>query len=139
MYTEIKRIHAREILDSRGNPTVEVEVILGGGAFGRTVVPLIAAKGVHEAHEISDGDKNAYHGKQVRMTVEHVNGEIADALHGMDALDQRAGPIWLDRILRILSGSLRYKGYPRCRSCSLSRARACGAVSNLIHRLRSQF
>jgi len=51
----------------------------------------------------------------------------------------RAGPIWLDRILRILSGSLRYKGYPRCRSCSLSRARACGAVSNLIHRLRSQF
>ena len=84
----INSIHAREILDSRGNPTVEVEVTLEDGAFGRAAVPSGASTGVHEALELRDGDKSRYGGKGVLKAVEHVNNEIADALMGMDALDQ---------------------------------------------------
>jgi enolase len=101
MYTRIERIHAREILDSRGNPTVEVEVSLEGGAFGRSAVPSGASTGVHEALELRDGDKARYGGKGVKKAVGHVNGEIATALTGMDALDQGA----VDRAMLELDGT----------------------------------
>jgi enolase len=78
----------REILDSRGNPTVEVEVTLDGGAFGRAAVPSGASTGVHEALELRDEDKGRYGGKGTRKAVEHVNKEIRHALIGMESLDQ---------------------------------------------------
>ncbi|MFM8577412.1 MAG: phosphopyruvate hydratase [Planctomycetaceae bacterium] len=84
----IADIHARQILDSRGNPTIEVDVSLAGGAFGRAAVPSGASTGAHEAWEKRDGDKNVYLGKGVLEAVEHVNNEIADELEGADALDQ---------------------------------------------------
>ena len=87
--TKIQQIHAREILDSRGNPTVEAEVKLEGGIKGRAAVPSGASTGEHEAVELRDGDKKRYLGKGVLKAVENVNGEIADALEGMDAADQR--------------------------------------------------
>ena len=83
-------IHAREILDSRGNPTVEADVVLQSGAFGRAAVPSGASTGVHEAVELRDGDKNRYMGKGVEQAVNHVNDEIYDALAGLDADDQIA-------------------------------------------------
>ncbi len=86
--TAITDIHAREILDSRGNPTVEVDVILESGAFGRAAVPSGASTGAHEAVELRDGDKGRYGGKGVEKACESVNGEIFDALAGMDAEDQ---------------------------------------------------
>jgi len=86
--TYIERIHAREILDSRGNPTVEVDVLLFGGATGRAAVPSGASTGAHEAVELRDGGKR-YGGKGVANAVANVNGEIADALTGFDALEQR--------------------------------------------------
>jgi enolase len=78
----------REILDSRGNPTVEVEVTLEGGAFGRAAVPSGASTGVHEALEMRDGEKARYGGKGTLKAVEHVNKEISKAVVGLDALDQ---------------------------------------------------
>ena len=81
-------ILAREILDSRGNPTVEVDVILEDGTLGRAAVPSGASTGAHEAVELRDGDKSRYFGKGVLQAVEFVNGEIADALVGADALEQ---------------------------------------------------
>src|SRR4029079_5134441 len=84
----IKSVHGREILDSRGNPTIEVEVTLGSGAFGRAAVPPGASTGEREALELRDGDKGRYLGKGVRKAVGHVNGEIASALAGTN-LDQR--------------------------------------------------
>ncbi|MFD1623247.1 phosphopyruvate hydratase [Azospirillum griseum] len=86
----ITEIHAREILDSRGNPTVEVDVSLESGAFGRAAVPSGASTGAHEAVELRDGDKGRYGGKGVQKAVEAVNGELYDALAGLDAADQRA-------------------------------------------------
>jgi enolase len=86
----IDTVHAREILDSRGNPTVEVEVTLESGAFGRAAVPSGASTGVHEALEMRDGDKDRYSGKGVLKAVENVNQQIAEAIFGMDALDQAA-------------------------------------------------
>jgi len=88
MLTTIRQVHAREILDSRGNPTVEVEVWLEGGAHGRAAVPSGASTGVHEALELRDGDKGRYGGKGVLKAVNNVNGELAAAIKGMDALDQ---------------------------------------------------
>jgi len=88
--TKIQQVHGREILDSRGNPTVEAEVKLEGGAKGRAAVPSGASTGEHEAVELRDGDKKRYRGKGVLKAVENVNGELADALCGMDAADQRA-------------------------------------------------
>jgi enolase len=87
--TKIQQVHAREILDSRGNPTVEAEVKLEGGAKGRAAVPSGASTGEHEAVELRDGDKKRFVGKGVLKAVENVNGEITDALCGMDAADQR--------------------------------------------------
>ena len=86
----ITEIHAREILDSRGNPTVEVDVLLESGAFGRAAVPSGASTGAHEAVELRDGDKSRYGGKGVLKAVESVNGEIFDTLAGLDASNQRA-------------------------------------------------
>jgi enolase len=88
METTIKQVRAREILDSRGNPTVEVEVWLEGGVRGRAAVPSGASTGVHEALELRDGDKVRYSGKGVKKAVAHVNKEIASILVGLDALDQ---------------------------------------------------
>ncbi|MDG5495059.1 phosphopyruvate hydratase [Niveispirillum sp. BGYR6] len=83
-------IHAREILDSRGNPTIEVEVRLESGAFGRAAVPSGASTGAHEAVELRDGDKSRYLGKGVQRAVESVNGEIFDTLAGLESTDQVA-------------------------------------------------
>ncbi|CAO3426572.1 phosphopyruvate hydratase [Azospirillum endophyticum] len=85
----ITEIRAREILDSRGNPTVEVDVTLDSGAFGRAAVPSGASTGAHEAVELRDGDKSRFGGKGVLKAVQSVNGELAKALVGMDAADQR--------------------------------------------------
>ncbi|GGJ62777.1 phosphopyruvate hydratase [Sphingopyxis bauzanensis] len=87
--TAIIDIHGREILDSRGNPTVEVDVLLEDGSFGRAAVPSGASTGAHEAVELRDGDKSRYLGKGVIKAVAAVNGDIADALIGLDAEDQR--------------------------------------------------
>ena len=87
--TAIIDIHGREILDSRGNPTVEVDVLLDDGSFGRAAVPSGASTGAHEAVELRDGDKKRYLGKGVLKAVDAVNGEISDALIGVDAEDQR--------------------------------------------------
>ena len=87
--TSVINIHAREILDSRGNPTVEVDVLLEDGSFGRAAVPSGASTGAHEAVELRDGDQARYMGKGVIKAVEAVNGAIADRLLGMDAEDQR--------------------------------------------------
>ena len=86
--TEIAKIHAREVLDSRGNPTLEAEVTLTDGAFGRAMVPSGASTGTKEAIELRDGDKTRYLGKGVLQAVANVNGPIASALQGMDAADQ---------------------------------------------------
>jgi enolase len=98
---KIVRVVGREILDSRGNPTVEAEVTLIDGAFGRAAVPSGASTGVHEALEMRDGDKRRYGGKGALKAVEHVNREIADAVLGLDALDQIA----VDRAMLALDGT----------------------------------
>jgi enolase len=98
--SQIARVHARQILDSRGNPTVEVDVLLDSGAFGRAAVPSGASTGVHEAVELRDGG-DAYGGKAVTKAVANVNGEIAAAVHGLDPADQET----LDRTLIDLDGT----------------------------------
>jgi enolase len=97
----IVSLHGREILDSRGNPTVEVEVMLETGAFGRAAVPSGASTGAHEAVELRDGDKARYGGKGVLKAVEAVTGEIFDALSGMEADDQ----LRIDRTMIELDGT----------------------------------
>ncbi|MGH0053768.1 MAG: phosphopyruvate hydratase [Sphaerochaetaceae bacterium] len=97
----IEFIEAREILDSRGNPTVEVDVILEDGSMGRAAVPSGASTGVHEAVELRDGDKSRYLGKGVLKAVDNVNNVIAPELEGMDALDQVA----VDRAMIALDGT----------------------------------
>jgi enolase len=99
--SQIEKVHARQILDSRGNPTVEVELALRSGAAGRAAVPSGASTGEFEATELRDGDKGAYLGKGVLKAVANVNGEIAGAVAGLDALDQRG----LDRALIELDGT----------------------------------
>ena len=129
MYTRIEHIHAREILDSRGNPTVEVEVSLEGGTLGRAAVPSGASTGVHEALELRDGDKARYGGKGVRKAVGHVNNEIAAALTGMDALDQGA----VDRAMLELDGTAHKEklGANAILGVSLAVARAAADASGL--------
>lgn len=97
----IDSIHGREVLDSRGNPTVEVEVTLADGAYGRAIVPSGASTGEHEALELRDGDKGRYMGKGVLRAVQAVNGPIADALRGQYALNQKA----IDDMLIELDGT----------------------------------
>ncbi|QYU70520.1 enolase [Leptolyngbya sp. 15MV] len=99
--TAIIDIHGREILDSRGNPTVEVDVLLEDGSFGRAAVPSGASTGAHEAVELRDGDKGRYLGKGVLKAVDAVNTEIADAILGLDAEDQRD----LDHAMIALDGT----------------------------------
>ncbi len=98
---EIDEIFAREILDSRGNPTLEVDISLSDGAFGRAAVPSGASTGRHEAVELRDGDKKRYGGKGVLKAVQNVNTEIADTLYGLDAENQRG----IDQILIELDGT----------------------------------
>ena len=100
-YFEIVDVLAREILDSRGNPTVEVEVTLDNGVIGRAAVPSGASTGVYEACELRDGDKGRYLGKGVLKAVENVNGEIAEALLGLNVLDQS----YIDKLLVELDGT----------------------------------
>jgi len=90
MDTTIEMITAQEILDSRGNPTIEVEVVLADGAWGRAAVPSGASTGIHEALELRDGDKSRYNGKGVLHAVKAVNDILAEALYGWDATDQKA-------------------------------------------------
>ena len=99
--TAIIDLHAREILDSRGNPTVEVDVLLEDGSFGRAAVPSGASTGAHEAVELRDGDKARYLGKGVLKAVDAVNGAISDAILGLDAEDQRD----IDQTMSDLDGS----------------------------------
>ncbi len=129
MDTCIQSIHAREILDSRGNPTVEVEISLENGAFGRAAVPSGASTGVHEAHELRDGDQKRYGGKGVTQAVGHVKGEIAAALVGQDALDQGG----VDRTMLGLDGTLLKKrlGANAILGVSLAVARAAAVSTGL--------
>ncbi len=99
--TAIFDIIGREILDSRGNPTVEVDVVLEDGSFGRAAVPSGASTGQHEAVELRDGDKKRYHGKGVQNAVDAVNGEIFSALCGFDAIDQ----LHIDQTMLMLDGT----------------------------------
>src|SRR3989449_8730403 len=100
--SQIDHIHAREILDSRGNPTVEADVVLVSGERGRAAVPSGASTGEHEAVELRDGDPKRYGGKGVLKAVRNVNESIARELKGMDALDQRE----IDRKLIELDGTV---------------------------------
>lgn len=97
----IENIHAREVLDSRGNPTIEVEVTLTDGAFGRAIVPSGASTGEHEAIELRDGDKARYGGKGVLKAVANVNEKIAEELFGMSAFDQKA----IDELMLDIDGT----------------------------------
>ncbi|MDR3393555.1 MAG: phosphopyruvate hydratase, partial [Parasulfuritortus sp.] len=129
MNTRIQTLHAREILDSRGNPTVEVEVTLANGAFGRAAVPSGASTGIHEALELRDGDKARYGGKGVLKAVGHVNTDIRAIVTGMDALDQGA----IDRAMLALDGTPHKEklGANAILGVSLAVARAGAAASNL--------
>ncbi|HUN64669.1 MAG TPA: phosphopyruvate hydratase [Bacteroidota bacterium] len=101
MSLTIQDIYAREILDSRGNPTVEVDVVLESGVLGRAAVPSGASTGEHEAIELRDGDKKRYDGKGVLKAVEHVNNALAEAVIGFDAADQ----VGIDRLMIELDGT----------------------------------
>src|ERR1700682_2992596 len=122
--TEIVDVHAREILDSRGNPTLECEVAVASGSVGRAAVPSGASTGEHEAHELRDGDKSRYGGKGVRTAVENVRSKIAPRLVGMDASDQEG----LDRLMIELDGTANKKslGANAILGVSLAAARAAG-------------
>jgi len=125
----IASVHARQLLDSRGNPTVEVDVRLDSGASGRAAVPSGASTGEHEAVELRDGDPSAYLGKGVLKAVANVNGEIAQAVAGLDASDQRA----LDAALIELDGTATKSrlGANAILGCSLASARAAAAEAGL--------
>ncbi|MGH9317889.1 MAG: phosphopyruvate hydratase [Thermoanaerobaculia bacterium] len=129
MSFSIEAIYGREILDSRGNPTVEVEVLLSGGATGRAGVPSGASTGEREALELRDQDKKRYGGKGVTKAVSHVNGEIAEELHGADARDQAL----VDRILIDLDGTANKGrlGANAILGVSLAVARAAAEASGL--------
>ncbi len=101
MSTKVAKVHARQVIDSRGNPTVEADVILSGGALGRAAVPSGASTGEHEALELRDGDKSKYLGKGVLKAVANANNEIAKSVAGLDAVDQRA----LDKRMIDLDGT----------------------------------
>jgi enolase len=125
----ITAVHAREILDSRGNPTVEAEVTLHGGAFGRAAVPSGASTGEHEAVELRDGDKSRYLGKGVLKAVANVNGPIAQAVKGMHALEQAQ----IDGAMLALDGTPNKSklGANAILAVSLATARAAAAACRL--------
>jgi len=127
--TSIRKIIAREILDSRGNPTIEVDVRLEGGTLGRAAIPSGASTGEHEAWELRDGDKSRFGGKGVKHAVANVNARIAPALQGWDALDQRK----IDNKLIELDGTPNKKnlGANALLGVSLAVAHAAAAAENL--------
>ena len=127
--TAIARVHARQLLDSRGNPTLEVDVALESGALGRAAVPSGASTGEHEAVELRDGDSTVYLGRGVLAAVANVNAEIADALAGLDASDQRA----LDTTLIELDGTPTKSrlGANAILGCSLAAAKAAAADADV--------
>ncbi|CAN5486573.1 phosphopyruvate hydratase [soil metagenome] len=125
--TTITEIQGRQVLDSRGNPTVEAEVILEGGAVGRAAVPSGASTGEHEAWELRDGDRGRYLGKGVTKAVANINGDIADALVGRDATDQGA----IDRIMIGLDGSANKKSLGANAILWVSMAAAHAAAAQL--------
>ncbi|MFE4078778.1 phosphopyruvate hydratase [Paenarthrobacter sp. YIM B13468] len=125
----IQQVHGRQIFDSRGRPTVEVEIVLDNGALARASVPSGASTGTHEAHELRDGDDSVFDGLGVTAAVEHVNGEIAAALHGLAIENQRA----IDERLRELDGtpSLSRLGANAVLGASLAVCRASAVASGL--------
>src|SRR6266498_2945813 len=127
--TSIRKIIAREILDSRGNPTIEVDVRLEGGALGRAAIPSGASTGEHEAWELRDGDNSRFGGKGVKHAVANVNARIAPALQGWDALDQRK----IDNKLIEIDGTPNKKnlGANALLGVSLAVAHAAAAAANL--------
>jgi enolase len=129
MNTTIAAVNAREILDSRGNPTVEAEVSLSGGAFGRAAVPSGASTGVHEALELRDGDKQRYLGKGTLQAVANIRNTLAPALVGVDAADQAA----LDRKMLDLDGTPNKSrlGANAILGVSMAAARAAAAARGL--------
>jgi enolase len=129
MSTNITRVNARQVIDSRGNPTVEADVYVGTGAKGRAAVPSGASTGEHEALELRDGDKSRYLGKGVLKAVANVNGEIAKAVVGLDAADQRA----LDKRMIELDGTPTKSrlGANAILAVSMAAARGVAAAQNL--------
>ncbi|MFQ5790945.1 MAG: phosphopyruvate hydratase, partial [Acidobacteriota bacterium] len=127
--TTIDSVFAREILDSRGNPTVEAEVVLEGGAMGRAAVPSGASTGRHEAIELRDGDTSRYQGRGVEQAVSHILDEIAPELAGEDALEQ----VLVDRLLIELDGTSdkRRLGANAVLAVSLAVARAAAEALGL--------
>src|SRR2546430_10417910 len=128
--TSIHNIIGREILDSRGNPTIEVDVRLEDGALGRAAVPSGASTGEHEALELRDGDKRRYGGKGVKKAVANVNDKIAPALKGCDACDQRQ----IDNKLIELDGTVNKKklGANAMLGVSLAVAHAAAAPNKVL-------
>jgi len=138
MSTKITRVHARQVLDSRGNPTVEADVLLESGAFGRAAVPSGASTGEHEALELRDGDKSKYLGKGVLKAVANVNSEIAKAVTGADAADQRA----LDHKMITLDGTPTKSrlGANAVLAVSMAAARAAaGAAKQPLYKYLSRY
>ena len=126
MKTAIRTITAREVIDSRGNPTLEADVILEGGAAGSAMVPSGASTGIHEALELRDGDAKRFGGKGVLRAVANVKDKIAPALKGKDASDTRA----IDRVMLDLDGTPNKKslGANAILGVSLAAARAAAAA-----------
>ncbi len=127
--TTIIDIRGRQVIDSRGNPTVEVDVHLDGGAIGRAAVPSGASTGEHEAHELRDGDKSKYLGKGVTKAVENVNSTLADELLGIDATEQAM----IDQIMIDLDGTPNKKkiGANAILGVSLAVAKAAAAQTGI--------
>jgi len=138
MSTKITKVHARQIIDSRGNPTVEADVILEGGALGRAAVPSGASTGEHEALELRDGDKSKYLGKGVLKAVANANNEIAKSIAGLDAADQRA----LDHKMISLDGTPTKSrlGANAILAVSMAAARAAAvALKQPLHKYLSRY
>lgn len=125
----IAKVHARQILDSRGNPTIEVDVVTSNGILGRAAVPSGASTGIHEAVELRDGDKSVYLGKGVLKAVHHVNTVINEALHGMDVFEQKK----IDRLMLSIDGTANKSklGANAILGTSLAVARAASQESGL--------
>ncbi|HPS83181.1 MAG TPA: phosphopyruvate hydratase, partial [Bacteroidales bacterium] len=126
----IANVYARQILDSRGNPTVEVELVTSGGNFARASVPSGASTGVHEAHELRDGDKKMYNGKSVLKAVNNVNKVIAPEIQGLDVTDQNQ----IDRLMIQLDGTENKSslGANAILGVSLAAAHAAAAETNQL-------
>jgi enolase 1/2/3 len=138
MSTKISKVHARQVLDSRGNPTIEADVVLESGVLGRAIVPSGASTGEHEALELRDGDKSKYLGKGVLKAVANVNGELAKAVTGFDAADQSG----LDRKMIALDGTPTKSrlGANAILAVSMAAARASAiALKQPLYKYLSQF